>query len=86
MRVEFHNHDGLVGTAVVDSGGTVVVDTPNLERLLADTNVIEPGTFEKLTPGQGERYLRALPPAFRGMYFQAHLVDDEKGQIDALER
>ena len=37
--------------------------------MTASTKIVQPETFDVLHPSEGERYLRALPAAFRSAYF-----------------
>ncbi len=76
MKVEFHSWDGLIGTATLLPDGRIHIDSPRVKRLIASAQIVEPGTFELLTEDQGERYLRALPAVFRGMYLQASLIEE----------
>jgi hypothetical protein len=76
MKVQFYDLDGLIGTAGLRDDGSLHVDNEGVRRMLEGTNIVEPGTMELLTPDLGERYLRALPATFRGVYLQASLVED----------
>ena len=74
VKVELQTWTGKVGEVRLEHGRAVGSNT-HIRRLIASTKIVEPETFDLLHPSEGERYLRALPAAFRGAYFVAVLVE-----------
>jgi hypothetical protein len=74
VKVELHTWTGEVGEVRLERG-RAVGSNERARRLITSTKIIEPETFELLRPSEGERYLRALPAAFRGTYLVAVLVE-----------
>ena len=75
MRVDFINsHDAVVGS--IELRGGSMQYTGSAARALQNINVIEPTTFRKLTPKDGEAYMRAVAGMLNPPYFYARLVDD----------
>lgn len=73
MKVELQTWTGEVGEVRLEHGGAVG-SNERTRHLIASTRIVESETFDLLRPGEGERYLRALPAAFRGAYLVAVLV------------
>ena len=76
IRVELHGWEGLKGEVRLE-GSRAVFSNDYARRLLEEMNVVEPGTVQRVTPEDGERYLRALPANFHGAYLRAVLVEDD---------
>lgn len=80
MKVELHTQDEVVGEITVGEDGVCVGSTATATSLMADLNVVEVGgrrgAPKRLTPQDGERYLRALPINVSGSYFWAEFVED----------
>lgn len=76
MRVELRDQQGTVATVTLGRGGAAVASDAANQRLLDSLAVVEPGTTDRLTAADGERYLRALPANLRGSYLWAVLVED----------
>lgn len=76
MHVELRNQQGTVATVSLGRGGAAQASDAVNQRLLDDLAVVEPGSTDRLTPEDGERYLRALPANLRGSYLWAVLVED----------
>jgi len=74
VKVELQTWTGKVGEVRLEHG-RAVGSNAHIRRLIASTKIVEPETFDLLHPSEGERYLRALPAAFRGAYFVAVLVE-----------
>jgi hypothetical protein len=55
--------------------GRAVGSNERARKLIASTRIVQPETFDLLRQSEGERYLRALPAAFRGTYLVAVLVE-----------
>jgi hypothetical protein len=77
-RVEFRDNDQrLTGIVELVDGAVVPRDEKTLE-FLAETLVVEAGDPPRpLTLADGERYLRALPKNFAGMYSHAILIEND---------
>jgi hypothetical protein len=73
VKVELRTWAGAVGEVRLERG-RAVGSNERTRQLIASTKIVEPETFDLLRPSEGERYLRALPAAFHGMYLVAVLV------------
>jgi hypothetical protein len=74
VKVELGTWTRKVGEVRLERG-RAVGSNERTRRLIASTKIIEPETFDLVGPSEGERYLRALPAAFRGTHFVAVLVE-----------
>jgi hypothetical protein len=73
MHVELRNREGVTGEVrVLD--GVAVGSNLSTRRMLADVVIVEPGTLVRLTPTDGDRYLRALPHNIAGSYLWANMI------------
>ena len=60
----------------LDANDVAVGDTPYAQLLIAEAGVVEPGATP-LGPGDGERFLRAMPASFDNAYFWATFYDGD---------
>jgi hypothetical protein len=74
VKVELQTWTGEVGQVRLERG-RAVGSNEHTRQLIASTEIVEPETFDVVRPSEGERYLRALPAAFRGTYLVAVLVE-----------
>lgn len=80
MKVELHTQDEVVGEITLGEDGICLGSNAVATSLMADLSIVEVGGRRgapaRLTPRDGERYLRALPINVSGSYFWATLIED----------
>ncbi len=77
FRVDFyHLTDDLTTTPL--GSARLVGDTVEFDAAVASlaVDVGEPETYARLTPADGQRYLRALPHHYANAYLWCELVDE----------
>lgn len=74
MRVELHNHGGVVGEVTL-SGGVAVPSNGLAGRTMDETQIVAGDPPALVRPEDGEAYLRAMARNLTGSYFWAVLVD-----------
>ena len=74
VKVELRTWTGELGEVRLRAGRAVGSNV-RTRQLIASITIVESETFDHVRPTDGERYLRALPAAFRGTYLVAVVVE-----------